>query len=441
MDLNRVIFNFLLGLEAILANKMRAFLTSLGIIFGTGAVIAMLSVGAGTQQEILKQMQEAGSNNIIVKPKVPKQKETESAKTEKQKYSPGLSIQDVLNLSQTVPGIATISPEIEQEAVFMRNGIKMDGKLIGSTNGYFQVANLQLSDGSFYSEKQAEYAEPVCIIGDDVRARLFPNAKPVGSYIKCGQVWLKVIGVLGEKNVSEKSQANLSIRNDNFNIYVPIQTFFTRYSDRGRITRGKIDKALEEMEENDGKITAANYHQLDRLVVKISDGEAMPSSTDLIKRILLRRHNNVEDFDIIVPETLLKQEQRTKQLFNLVLGLIASISLLVGGIGIMNIMLASIMERIREIGLRQSIGATRNDILLQFLSEALSISLVGGILGVVMGVLVAFGIEKVAGITTIVEPTSVILSFSVCLGVGLVFGIFPAQKAAMRDPVESLRHD
>lgn len=441
MNFQRVIFNFLLGMEALLGNKTRAFLTSLGIIFGTGAVIAMLSVGAGTQEEILKQMQEAGSNNIIVKPKIPKEKENKEEEEEPAKYTPGLTLSDVENITATVPGVSAVSPEIEMETVFIREGIKMSGKLIGIKNDYFEIANLNVGDGNTFSERQAIFAEPVCIIGDDIRARFFPNSRPVGSYIKCGQIWLKVVGVLGEKEVSEKSQTALSIRNDNFNIYIPIQTFLTRYSDRARITRAKIDQALQEMEENDGKAPVKNYHQLDRLVVKIDDSKAMATSTELIKRMLIRRHNQVEDFEIIVPETLLKQEQRTKQLFNLVLGLIASISLLVGGIGIMNIMLASVMERIREIGLRQSIGATRRDILLQFLAEALSISLAGGLIGIMVGVGVAFGIEKLAGVHTIVQPSSVFLSFTVCLAVGLIFGIFPARKAAMRDPVESLRHD
>ena len=441
MDLQRVIFNFLLGTEALLANKTRAFLTSLGIIFGTGAVIAMLSVGAGTEEEILKQMKEAGSNNIIIKPKLPKAKESTETETEKPRYSPGLTLSDVQNIAATLPGVTAMSPEIEYETVFLREGIKMNGKIIGVENDYFEVANLSSESGSFFSKRQTEFAEPVCIIGEGIRARFFPNSKPVGSYIKCGAIWLKVVGVLGEKNVSEKSQTNLSIRNDNQNVYIPIQTFLSRYSDRARITRSKIEKALEEQQENDGKVPVSNYHQLDRLVVKIEDSKAMGASTDVIKRLLVRRHNRVEDFELIIPETLLKQEQRTKQLFNLVLGLIASISLLVGGIGIMNIMLASVMERIREIGLRQSIGATRNDILLQFLAEALSISLAGGVVGVLLGIGVALGIEKGAGVHTIVQPAAVILSFSVCLGVGLVFGIFPARKAAMRDPVESLRHD
>lgn len=441
MDFQRVIFNFLLGTEALLANKTRAFLTSLGIIFGTGAVIAMLSVGAGTEEEILKQMQEAGSNNIIIKPKIPVAEENVQTEKEKPRYSPGLTLLDVQNITATLPGIAAMSPEIEMETVFIREGIKMNGKLIGVENDYFDVANLSTADGGFFSERQSKFAEPVCIIGDDIRARLFPNTKPVGSYIKCGQIWLKIVGVLGEKNVSEKSQTALSIRNDNFNIYIPIQTFLLRYSDRARVTRHKIEQAMEEMEQNDGKAPVKNYHQLDRLVIKIEDSKSMAASTDIIKRLLIRRHNRVEDFEVIVPETLLKQEQRTKQLFNLVLGLIASISLLVGGIGIMNIMLASVMERIKEIGLRQSIGATRRDILLQFLAEALSISLAGGIVGVILGIGVAIGIEKAAGVHTIVQPASVLLSFSVCLAVGLIFGIFPARKAAMRDPVESLRHD
>ncbi len=221
-------------------------------------------------------------------------------------------------------------------------------------------------------------AEPVCVIGKTLQARFFPRSEPVGQFIKCGHVWLRVIGVLDIKSVSEKSQQNLSIRNDNSNVYIPISTYLLRYNDRSRVTQQMMQQAANGESSEEKKAQAAN--QIDRLVVRIDESEMMEPSVEIIKEILMRRHNQVEDIEIIIPEVLLKQEQRTKRLFNLVLGIIASISLLVGGIGIMNIMLASVLERIKEIGLRQSLGATRRDILMQFVSEAVAISVSGGIM-------------------------------------------------------------
>lgn len=442
MNLQRFLFNFRIGFEALMTNKVRALLTSLGIIFGVAAVIAMLAIGAGAEQEILQQMKEVGSNNIIIKPKELSddpdiQEELASRKTG---HSDGLTLKDAENIQHTLRTVKNISPEIELETVFLQNGIKSSGKLVGVTNFYFDISNLNVAEGYLFSEFQIKNSEPVCIIGSEVKKRFFPTGNPVGKTIKCGGNWLTVVGVLEDKNISEKNQQKLSIRNYNKDVYTPINTFLLRYKNRSLVTVADIQQAAYNDGSEESK-ESKNYHQLDRLVIHVENSEYMTPTSEVIDRILKRRHNHVEDYEIIVPELMLKQEQKTKKLFNLVLGIIASISLVVGGIGIMNIMLASVMERIREIGLRQSLGATRKDIVLQFMSESVTLSLGGGFIGVLLGLLISFVIQKAFDISSIVTFFSVFISFTISIAVGLVFGIWPARKAAMQNPVESLRHD
>jgi putative ABC transport system permease protein len=284
-----------------------------------------------------------------------------------------------------------------------------------------------------------EHAAAVCIIGRQVKARYFSKVNPIGQSIKCGAVWLKVIGVLEPGTLSDKSVEKLSIRNFNSDVYTPIKTVLLRFSNRGLITPSSMKRT--HWNEDEGSKIPENYHQLDRLVVNIKESRFIEPSVNQIWSILNRRHNEVQDVEVVVPELLLKQEQKTKKLFNVVLGVIASISLLVGGIGIMNIMLASVMERIKEIGLRLAIGARKSDIVAQFISEAVAISFTGGLAGILLGISICYGVEKLAGIQTVITGFSVLLSFGVAITVGLVFGIFPARKAAMANPIESLRYE
>ena len=239
------------------------------------------------------------------------------------------------------------------------------------------------------------------------------------------------------KNVNESAAEKLSIRNADMEIYTPIKTYLLRYQNRGLPTIAGIKAASNPGNESVKSIE--NNNQLDRLVVKVKSSEFVQPTVDVLQRMLKRRHNNVDDYEIIVPELLLKQEQRTKNLFNTVLGIIASISLLVGGIGIMNIMLASVLERVKEIGLRMSIGASKRDILLQFISESVTISLGGGIVGILLGVLLSYLIQTFTDIQTIISGVSVFVSFTISISVGLVFGIVPAKRASEQDPAESMR--
>lgn len=450
----RSLANLFIAIEAVLANKMRSILTGLGIIFGVAAVIAMLAIGTGAQQEILEQIKLVGVNNIIVEPIIEQTEENLSENSsntgkEKKKFSPGLSLKDVQAIQQVVPSIERMSPEIVLETYIIKNGIRRSAKLVGVEPAYFDLTAFSLAQGKMFNDQQLIKGSPVCIIGKSIQSKFFPTENPIGKAIKCGPNWLTVIGVLEERIISESSIAKLGIRDYNMDVYTPIQTFLIRYENRDLVTKSMLEGGsivsrgwfVETGEEEETTTATVNYHQIDKLVIQVNQTELLNPIAEIISRILERRHFNVIDFQISIPELLLKQQQRTNQIFNFVLGAIAGISLLVGGIGIMNIMLASVLERIKEIGLRLSLGAKKQDIVTQFLFEAVMISISGGLIGIILGVVLALLVSKFAEIPTIVTFTSVLLSFGVAATVGLIFGITPARRAASQDPITSLRYE
>ncbi|HLF35237.1 MAG TPA: ABC transporter permease [Cyclobacteriaceae bacterium] len=450
--MGRSFFNIYIAIEAVLANRVRSILTALGIIFGVGAVIAMLAIGNGAQQEILEQIKLVGVNNIVIEPVIEQTEEkideTATGEKEKKKFSPGLTIKDMNAIMNVIPTIVKTSPEIILDTHIIKSGIRRSTKLVGVEPHYFELTNFELEEGKMFSKEQLITGAPVCIIGKHIGSRFFPTENPIGKQIKCGNQWLEVIGVLKERYISDASISNLGIRNYNMDVYAPIQTVLIRYKNRELITQGMLSTGtrfsrgrvfITTAEEEDEK--SLNYHQVDRLVVQVSQTEELTITADIISRMLQRRHYDMVDYSISIPELLLKQQQKTKKIFNMVLGVIAGISLLVGGIGIMNIMLASVLERIKEIGLRLSIGAQKRDIIQQFLFEAIMISITGGIIGILLGVGLAVIVSKIADIPTIVTPFSILISFGVAATVGLIFGITPAKRAANQDPITSLRYE
>ncbi len=445
--MDRYLANFSIALEAVIANKLRSFLTALGIIFGVAAVIAMLAVGNGAQQEILEQIKLVGVNNIVIEPIVEQTEEEvdegESSGASENKFSPGLNMLDVNSILTVLPNVQRMSPEIIKETFIVKNGIRRSAKLIGVLPDYFDIYNFEMSDGKMFNEFQLENGSQVCIVGRGIQTKFFSKENPIGKYIKCGPHWLKIIGVMAERQVSSTSLAKLGIRDFNMDVYTPLKTILMRYENRALVTAKMVQRAAREgnNDENADNQKAYNYHQLDKLVIQVAETEQLNPSADVIVRMLERRHYGLIDYEITIPELLLKQQQRTNDIFNIVLGAIAGISLVVGGIGIMNIMLASVLERIKEIGLRISLGAKRIDIVLQFLFESVMISLSGGIIGVILGVALALIISQIADIPTIVSPISIIISFVVAAGVGLIFGITPAKRAAEQDPITSLRYE
>jgi putative ABC transport system permease protein len=298
---------------------------------------------------------------------------------------------------------------------------------------------------------QVAEGRPVAIIGYGVRTRFFTTEDPIGRPIKVGDNWLTVVGVLEDRRVSGETSQRLGIRDPNMDVYLPLHTMLLRYRNRARVTQRDIEQAASQeqqpnnpdapKEDEEARAERLNINQLDRIIVRVRESSKVPAVANVMQRMLQRRHNTVIDFEIMVPELLLQQEQRTKTIFNIVLGAIASISLIVGGIGIMNIMLASVLERTREIGVRRATGATQKDILFQFLSEAVLISVAGGVAGILLGSALSISIEQLAEIKTLVSYLSIVVAFGVSITVGIVFGIVPAWRAARQDVVTCLRHE
>jgi putative ABC transport system permease protein len=450
----RLLANLFIAIEAVIANRVRSLLTALGIIFGVAAVIAMLAIGNGAQQEILNQIKLVGVNNIVIKPIIEQKEEKlddQSAQKDKKKFSPGLTIRDVQSIQTTIPGLVRMSPEILLNTHIIRNGIRRSAKLVGVETAYFDIYDFQLAEGLYFSSEQLRMGAPVCIIGSAIKSRFFPTENAIGKSIKVGPHWLTIVGVLRERMVSENSISKLGIRDFNMDVYAPLQSVLIRYENRDLITsealrmaamrsRGMVIITNGSGSEED-ELASKNYHQLDRLVIQVEETALMQPTAEILSRLLTRRHYEVVDFEIEIPELLLKQQQRTNNIFNYVLGAIAGISLLVGGIGIMNIMLASVLERIKEIGLRLSLGARKSDVVQQFLFESVMISVSGGLIGVILGIALAFVVSTVANIPTIISFSSILLSFGVAATVGLIFGIAPARKAASQDPITSLRYE
>ncbi|MDD7914496.1 ABC transporter permease [Polaribacter ponticola] len=442
--------NFSEAVRVILANKVRTLLTSLGIIFGVAAVITMLAIGNGAEKEILAQLELVGVNNIVITP-IPDEKENENEEESEaggivaKRFSKGLDMLDVASIEKNIPSVKTVSPEIVLETYVIKKGRQSPVKLIGVSTDFFSTSNITIESGKNFSRAQTENSLPVCVIGKKIEKKLFTGESALGKQIKVKDVWLQVIGVIEEKFISENAQENLGIRDLNQDVYIPIRTFLVRYKDRKIIS----DKPLPEgnvmiFGDQQGpkkKIPRGNYHQIDKLVVQVNNSTELNATADVLSRMLKRRHNDMLDFEISIPIQLLKQQQKTKQIFNIVLSIIAGISLLIGGIGIMNIMLASVLERTKEIGIIRAIGATQEDVILQFLTESVLVSIGGGIIGIFLGIFASYLLELSTGIETILSLNSILLSFFVATLIGLIFGIAPAKSAASKSPIEAIRHE
>lgn len=428
-----------IAFEAILANKIKSILTALGIIFGVAAVISMLAIGKGAQVEILEQMKMVGVNNIIIQPVV----ETQEAAAEETlqpstKFSPGLTISDMEAIQQVIPAVKSICPQITKDTYVVQSGIRRSAKLHGILPAFFDLFSIKLLSGSIFSDYQLEHGLPVCIISEDMALRFFSSINVVGKQIKCGKEWLRIIGV-SEKRTFGDNAGKLGLSSGQDVIYIPVQTMLLRFENRSLVTAADLKN--NNGDGNTNNSGNKNYHQLDKIIVQVDKTEQLQPVAEIVTRMLKRRHQDVVDVEVIVPELLLKQQQRTKDIFNIVLGAIAGISLLVGGIGIMNIMLASVLERIKEIGTRMALGATRKDIILQFISESTIISISGGIIGIILGFVLSATVTRFTGILTVISVSSVLVAFGISVSVGIIFGYMPAKRAAQQDPVVSLRSE
>ena len=348
-------------------------------------------------------------------------------------------MQDAASIQEILPEIEKITPFISYETSAIANGKKKNCNLVGVNADYFSIYNLSLDKGSIFSKIHEKNSSAVCLIGANLASKLFSGVNPLGKIIKAGKLQLTIIGVIAPGRAIGESLQEIGMNNYNDEIFVPTNTALRRYKDRGRITKQTLDAANRNDDEEQAgeKIT----DQIEKIIIGISDTKYVTESVDILYRMLYRRHHEVEDFEIVVPEQILQQKKQTDETFNILLGVIAAISLLVGGIGIMNIMLASVLERIKEIGIRMAIGATKTDIKEQFIYESASISLIGGVLGIMLGVILSYLAEWITGTTTIISVWSVVISFFVSALVGVVFGYTPAKRAAEQDPVNSLRYN
>jgi len=383
------------------ARKLRTALTMLGMVFGVGAVIAMLSIGAGGEQKALEAIGRLGLQNVLVKAKEVKPEDRQ----ELRKKSLGVSLRDGEAIAEAVPNVERVLPRVEVKAYkILATGGKAKGKVLGLSADYAAVADVPIAEGRFFDKQdQAQHAQ-VAVVGPSIRRDLFGYGPAIGKLVKINDVWLEVIGTLRGDGIEKE-------------IWIPVSTAMRKFD------RDPLDAPVDE------------------LVVKVKDGVSTKETADLIRPLLDRLHGGADDYEIVIPEALLEQRRQTQRIFNIVMGSIAGISLLVGGIGIMNIMLASVMERTREIGVRRAIGARRVDIRAQFVIESFAISLLGGVTGVIIGILLAKIVAAYAGWPTVITFTSLIVSTGVSMTVGLVSGLYPATRAAELDPIEALRYE
>ncbi|MFQ5605338.1 MAG: ABC transporter permease [bacterium] len=407
--------HLLIGLDGLKVHKLRSTLTMLGIIFGVAAVIAMLSIGEGAKREALRKYQLLGVSNIIVRDKELSEEELEEVRA---KFSRGLSLKDAQAIKKIVPTVENIAAqaELEIESKYEDRSAKIT--LVGVTESFQDLLNYAPRLGSFLTEEHHNRALRVCVLGADAAKDLFRTQHPIGKRVKLDDQWFEVVGVMGSKSLFTETVGELAARNLNQDIYIPLSSFLRRFSK---------EEALAS--------------EIDQLTIKVQSSDLLVESAAVIQRILDRRHYKNDDFDIIIPYELLKQEEKETRIYNMVLGAIAAISLLVGGIGVMNIMLATVLERTREIGIRRALGAKRKEIVLQFLVEAVGLSLVGGVIGITLGITMSLIIDGIAEFSTVVTPLSVLVAFFVSVAVGIIFGTYPAKNASNVNPIEALRYE
>jgi putative ABC transport system permease protein len=416
-DWTQYFADFSFGLENLMLHKLRSFLTMLGMIFGVAAVIAMLSIGAGARQQVMALIEQMGVRNVIVEAR------EVNAWEDWQKVrqlSLGLSLRDFRVVLANVSGIVQGTPRKRFVPSRMSPKPQHDMPAVyGVAPNYRQIAGLRVVQGRFFDESENDRAVSVAVLGQGALASLFGQAEAVGQYVKVNEQWLHVIGVVGPQLSAQTKVEALPAQDVNNLIYVPLYTAMLRLEDSRSNMKDEID---------------GMYLQLS------SPLDTVPTA-DVVRSLLNISHRNAGDFSVIAPAELLAQQQRTQHIFDLVMVAIASISLLVGGIGIMNIMLASILERTREIGIRRALGARQKDVIRQFLVEAVLISLLGGVIGILFG----FGMSRIiawlAGWSTVTTLSSILLAFLFSVSVGLLFGIYPARKAARLDPVEAIRYE
>jgi putative ABC transport system permease protein len=409
--------DLLFGFQNLASHKLRSLLTMLGMIFGVAAVVAMLSIGAGAQQKVMAFIEQLGVRNLIVEAK---EANNEQELQKVRKISTGLSLRDYQDIRRNVLDIQDGSPRkrFTPSKVLPKPQIDVP-TVYGVESSYLQIAHLRILEGRFFDLSDSAASAPVCVLGAAAKDSLFGAAPAIGEYVKLNEMWCHVIGIAGPQLAPQGEVSGVRSEDMNNIIYAPLKTVLYRLEDSQSWLKDEVDG----------------------FYLHLASADTSGTDAEVVRGILNASHHSAGDFSVIVPAELLAQQKKTEQLFNTVMVAIASISLLVGGIGIMNIMLAAILERTREIGVRRAVGARKSDIVRQFVIEAVLISFAGGLVGIVTGFGMSQAIAWFAGWSTIVTVSSILLAFVVSISVGMIFGTYPALKAARLDPVEAIRYE
>jgi len=414
LELTRISF------DQLRVHKLRSFLTLLGIVFGIAAVISMLSIGEGAKAEIMQQIRMLGLNNIIIKALSLTASQQEEAKLS---YAQGLRVADSQRIAHVCRLVRKITPlkQMDSDITFPRR--RLNARVIGTTPEYFTLLNVAVNKGRQFNEVDIKGYKQVCVIGAAIKKELFGLSDSLHREIVFNHSTFEVVGELADRSAPQDTRnekvkgAAIPLDDINLDIYIPLATISAK------------------------TVTVSDADKLTGILVQVEREDDVMPAADMIRNILDQAHRNVKDYQLTVPQELLRQSQAAQRTFNIVLGCIAAISLLVGGIGIMNIMLATVLERTREIGLRRAVSATRGDIVRQFLTETSSLSAIGGLCGIILGLVATRIIVAYSGWKTVVSPGIILVSFSVAVTIGITFGLYPAWKAAKLDPVASLRYE
>jgi putative ABC transport system permease protein len=396
------------------AQKTRTLLTALGIIFGVGAVIGMLAIGAGARDQSLRFIEQLGVRNLLIESR-PAASDQELQ--QRRRSSPGLTERDVRILDGNVDDLELISARrsLHPARVYPKASEDLP-ELFGVGPAYAAIHNWKLAEGAFFGKEQNDASAAECVMGEKAKVALLGYGPAVNKFVKVNDTWLRVAGVLS--NQASSGSGTAQSVDPNLVIYVPLNTFQYRFFQQGEL---KDD--------------------LDGVDIRLKAGADSVSAAKVVSAILGSTHHGIPDFAVTIPAELLAEQQRSQSIFTYVMVAIAAISLLVGGIGIMNIVLATVLERTREIGIRRAIGARRGDIVRQFLLESVLISIGGGVVGIAFGYFLSWLIARAAEWNTIVTTSSIAIAFGVSVAVGVIFGIYPARKASRIDPIEALRYE
>ncbi|MEY4690529.1 MAG: hypothetical protein RIT19_854 [Verrucomicrobiota bacterium] len=418
-----------LGLRSLWLHRLRSLLTVLGIVFGVCSVIAMLAIGEGASHQAQELIRQLGSQNIILRSIRPPEDQKVSNNQNNFVLDYGLKYEDLSRIQATIPGVTTIVPARVMREYLWNITRRVDAEVVGTVPWYPTMRNHRVARGRFFTEIDQTHAENVCVLGERMVRELFPVEEPLGRTVRVGEQYYRVIGVMESLATAGPETAGAAAGPSQpavDRMFIPLATAKRRYGETLFKRRsGSIEQERVALHE-----VTVQVDRADRVV-----------AVSLAIKDLMERNHKKKDYDIVVPLEQLKQAEETKRIFTIVLGSIAAISLIVGGIGIMNIMLATVTERTREIGIRRALGARRGDIVAQFLIEAVILSGAGGALGVLLGIAIPFVVTATAGMKTIVTVGSPVAAFTISALVGVVFGIYPAFRAARMDPVEALRHE